>query len=345
MLRSGHILTTHRLMELTLANTKACCQMTFFCPSFRAFRVRSFFPTVVKSMAIADSDERACGRICYGRSRGIAAAYSTDKGALSFDFSFNAGGEAERKKKIAFIQAIALGTTAAHGEITDVESTGAADYSWGTTVPTLYPFCEQETILSQYKAVVPDPWCWFNAARPCHPAAPMCLTCGVMPFSSDGMATLTNKSVIIVKERGNRPFFCFASCFLSRNTTVFWTPINEFKGSSVATLLEGKETFWSRCFYGTTCGKYCCPKFKSVANIECLVEGHQNSISLLVGDLNATGSIRGDPKLKTFRQDTARVHKALNKDIYQNLQNAVVVSVVAQEPAGGVTEAQAVADK
>jgi len=234
--------------------------------------------------------------------------FSTDKGALAYDFSFNAGGEDLFNKKAAFIQDIALSTIKRSATALENIVPANPDYKWSKDLTKFFPFAQSETILSQYEANTWDAWGCFNIYTPCHPGAPMCLTCGVAPFKSIGIATLTNKSMLLLKGRSNYPWMLCKMCWYSSDTTMFWTPISEFTGTSVDTQVQGNENWMSRCFRGTVCGKYCCPMLKSVVGIECVVSGEQNPISLLVSDMQA---FRNEDKIKFFRKDTAKIQKEL----------------------------------
>ena len=88
---------------------------------------------------------------------------------------------------------------------------------------------------------------------------------------------------------------------------MFVAPIGSYMGSEIATDLFGHETFWTRCFHKTMCGKNCCPMQRSTLDVTVRVA----DVQTVVSHLDMFESLRRKEEVSSFRQASAELQKSI----------------------------------
>ena len=109
---------------------------------------------------------------------------------------------------------------------------------------------------------------------------------------------------------------------------MFVAPISAYSGAEVATNLFGHETFWTRLFNKTACGKNCCPMMRSTIDVSMRVAGIQTSVS----NLDMFGSLRRSDDVREFRQASALIQAKLMVSGVKGVKTSTAVRVNARKP-------------
>ena len=179
--------------------------------------------------------------------------------------------ESRISKRLAFLRAMCSVVT--RTKVIDATTVGdAPQESQDGLEQKVLPKVDGEKILARYAGKIYEDSCTETCPNCCttrntwHPACCLKATCVVKPTFSKTAIIVSNTSVYALKADENDPCcktgFCHAM-MKNNDWAIYWTHLSGLAGAEVASVLQGTETFWTRCCYGKWCGNNCCPMLKS----------------------------------------------------------------------------------
>jgi hypothetical protein len=346
MYREGLLLTTHRIISLTVARDDSllslclpegllCC-----CPTVRGLTVRSLFPKGVVSGTVLRLKKEVHGAIL------------TESGAIEVSFDIHGltlpAKEAHAVKRMTFFKTLANTVSRAASVVSNGDGLLATlkemplpdmgegdgseagllhDWALDASEQAVMPLLEKtETVLARFNGKIYedlcDPLCMNE--RTWYPGAALICMCGIKPEFSKSSIIVTNQTVYCVLDNSNDPNcpcmkcgaceeggFCFSN-FKTRNCSVFWTPLSAMCGSEIDTILVGNETFSTRCCYKTFIGDNCCPMVQSQATVKVLLNSIINCVTVAAGHKEFRRPLRDDPNVARFQQAISLVQDQMN---------------------------------
>jgi len=102
---------------------------------------------------------------------------------------------------------------------------------------------------------------------------------------------------------------CCSTYLLNNDWTIYWTHLSGLAGAEVASVLQGSETFWTRCCYQKWLGNNCCPMLRSRVQASLMIQTSSlpGGVTVRANDLSNFESMRDKPELIAFRQNMAQV--------------------------------------
>lgn len=343
--RTGVVLTTHRLIEITAVRDDSCwavlCPAFLLCccPTARGVRVRSLLPGAIRNGVLERLSVSSVAANVLGDAGALRVRLDVDLGGLGHAM----GGDKRLDKRLAFLKVLCGGGAAraaappldgsavgsARGAAAaaqlmrreeskdgDVEAPGAPELT-GVEAKAL-PLLDGETVLARYQGKIHLdlgclPGCCTNECV-CYPGVALACCCGVQPLFASTEIIVTDRSVYGVNEVGNAPWCCLKACFKDERYQVFWAPLSDLASSRVRTVTVGNDNFCSRVCFGTAVGDCCCPRVKSVLDLSVGVNSIQDCLPIRCGDQNLVKAINRDANLAAYRAAAASVLSQLDRD-------------------------------
>lgn len=270
-------------------------------------------------------------------------------GAFNIEFDLKNNTKDKIEKRIAFCQALMCTTSR---QIISNMRELAEEPELNEFERSMYPLLPNERVVARYPAKVYDDCCacdccnysiccceayrcyCCNKKQTCFPGCPQFLTCGRYPTFSEGNQILTTASAITIKQHANNPkgIWRWLQCVYKRvkidDMDMFVAPIAAYGGTDVTTNLFGHETFWTRLFHKTFCGKNCCPMMRSTIDVSTRVAGVQTSVS----NLDMFGSLRQADDVRDYRKASALIQAKLMAIGIKDIKSAAPERVHAHAP-------------
>jgi hypothetical protein len=306
-IRSGYILTTNRIVHVSIRNRDTiwsmCCPSSCLCffPTQQEIIVRSLFPKTIESGLIAR------------RGQVLSALMLTDAGGISMNFDLTE--ISKYTKRLAFLKAM-MASAKDRSVVIDANQIKIdANCSWEEMEKLILPQIDGERLVARYTGKIHVDSCagWCNGGAPWHPACCLFWTCGVKPFIDNTSVLVSNSTVYAVKAEENEPYGPCApgtichTCVKRQDWVIYWTPLTGMSGVEVSSVLTGHETCTTRCCHGNSCGKNCCPMLKGKVKLSLWCNG----VTVQVSDLSKHEALRDKPQVVAFRQGVAQVQGAM----------------------------------
>lgn len=193
------------------------------------------------------------------------------------------------------------------------------------------PKVDNEKVLARYTGNIYEDSCTDTCEGCCtkertwHPACCLKLTCGVKPSHAQTSIIVSDASIYAVRADENDPCCKTGVCHIlmkNHQWVIYWTPMTGLAGAEVASVLQGRETFWTRCCYQKWCGNNCCPMLKSRVLASLVVQNSASpgAMTLQAKDESKFEAIRDRPEVIAFLQDVAQVQRLMTVQNINTMQ-------------------------
>ena len=349
--RNGYILTTHRIINIAIWRKDTflsiCCPSALLCCfptqvlSISIYHIISYhthtqtlshylslccFPTQEETVVRSLFPKKVESGIMKRFRRDLQGLILTDAGAIALNFDLTAStmaadvmnAESRISKRLAFLRAMC--SVVSRTKVLDTSPVVDVPESQDSLEQKVLPKVDGEKILARYAGKIYEDSCTDTCPNLCttrstwHPACCLKATCGVKPSFAKTAVIVSNMSVYALKADENDPCCKAGMChalFKNNNWAIYWTHLSGLAGAEVASVLQGTETFWTRCCLGNWCGNNCCPMLKSRVQASLVIQNQTNpgAVTVQARDLNNFKSMRDTPEIVAFRQNLAQVRR------------------------------------